>query len=209
MLWRMAEAEIESRGSGIESNESPRKLGASNSQLLTLNPQLTARLARVKLFLSDVDGILTDGYVSMGGGGEYKRFNIRDGLGLRLLQHCGIKVGWISARPSDATKQRADDLKIDFLVQSMSSKVEAAMELLKTTELHWEDISYMGDDVVDLGLLKRAGVAIGVPDGVEETKTISHYVTKARGGDGAVREVVELILRAQGKWERLVEEFFA
>jgi 3-deoxy-D-manno-octulosonate 8-phosphate phosphatase (KDO 8-P phosphatase) len=145
----------------------------------------------------------------MGAGVESKRFNIRDGLGLRLLQRCGVKVGWISARPSDATKQRADDLKVDFLVQSIGSKVEAATKLLEPAQLQWENVCYMGDDVVDLGLLKRAGLAVVVPEGVEETRGVAHYVTRTEGGHGAVREVAELILKAQGHWSRLIEEFSA
>jgi 3-deoxy-D-manno-octulosonate 8-phosphate phosphatase (KDO 8-P phosphatase) len=207
MLSPMADGVVESPRLRVESDECLEALGTADPQLSALNPQLAARLARVKLFLCDVDGVLTDSSVFMGGGAEYKRFNIRDGLGLRLLQQCGIKVGWISARPSDATKQRADDLKIDFLVQSMSSKVEAAAELLKAIELGWEDICYVGDDVVDLGLLRRAGVAIAVRDGIQETKRIAHYVTQTRGGEGAVREVIELILKAHGRWAQIIESF--
>src|SRR5436309_1654014 len=188
--WLRAESwrEVESPWLRVESNEKMSMSSIVDPQLSTLNnSQLEQRLQRVKLFLCDVDGVLTDASVFMGGGIEYKRFNIRDGLGLRLLQRCGVKVGWISARPSDATKQRADDLKIDFLVQSNGSKVEAAAELLKQSQLGWEDACYVGDDVVDLGLLKRAGAAVAVQDGISETKDLAHYVTEARGGNGAVR----------------------
>lgn len=167
---------------------------------------LPTRLRRVRLFLCDVDGILTDASVFMGGGIELKRFNIRDGLGLRLLQGAGIKVGWISRRPSSATTARADDLKIDFLVQTKGSKVEAAEEILRQTGLTWAQVAYLGDDIVDLGMLTRAGLAVSVPDGNAEARKAAHYVTKLPGGQGAVREVVEMILKAQRRWASIVAQ---
>ena len=151
-------------------------------------------------------GILTDASVYMGPGIELKRFNIRDGLGLRLLQDAGIKVGWISRRPSPATTVRAEDLKIDFLVQTRGDKVEAAVEILNQTGLKWEQIAYLGDDVVDLGMLRRAGLAVSVPDGCREARRRAHYVTRLAGGQGAVREVVEMILKAQGRWTSIVKD---
>src|SRR6476661_6802579 len=113
-----------------------------------ISTQLRARLRRVKLFLCDVDGVLTDGAVYMGGGVETKRFNIRDGLGLKFLQLNGIKVGWVSRRPSSATQQRADDLKIDFLVQHNGGKIEGVERILRQTGMKWSDACYVGDDVV-------------------------------------------------------------
>jgi 3-deoxy-D-manno-octulosonate 8-phosphate phosphatase (KDO 8-P phosphatase) len=168
---------------------------------------LLLRLQKVRLFLCDVDGILTDASVFMDGSVETKRFHIQDGLGLRLLQREGIKVGWISARPSPATAQRALDLKVDFLHQSDGNKVTAVEKILAETNLTWEDVSFMGDDVVDLGVLKRAGLAVTVPHSIPEARDLAHYVTEAPGGDGAVREVVEMILKAQGKWEAIIRHF--
>lgn len=170
---------------------------------------LAAKMARVKLFLCDVDGVLTNATVFIGDGREFKEFHIRDGLGLRLLQRGGIKVGWISNRPSTATQQRADELKVDFLYQAKGSKVDAVETILKRAGLDWDDVCYMGDDVVDLGALKRAGLAIGVPSAIDEVKDLADYVTIAEGGQGAVREVVGLILKAQNKWQRLVLEYSA
>ena len=174
-----------------------------------LPKSIAAKFARVKLFLCDVDGVLTNATVFIGDGREFKEFHIQDGLGLRLLQREGIKVGWISNRPSTATQQRADELKIDFLHQDKGSKVEAVEAILSRADLDWEDICYVGDDVVDLGALKRAGVAVAVANAIDEAKHLADYVTKAEGGRGAVREVVGLILRAQNKWERLVLEYSA
>jgi len=170
---------------------------------------LKKKLAQVRLFLCDVDGVLTDGTVWMGNGVETKRFNIRDGLGLRLLQREGIRVGWISRRPSSATAQRAADLKVDFLHQGDDNKVSAVVAILKQAGLSWSQTCYVGDDIVDLGALKRAGLAVVVADGIRESKALADYVTSVDGRHGAVREVVELILKAQNKWKRVVEEYAA
>lgn len=172
-----------------------------------LPQDLIERLQKVRLFLCDVDGILTDASIFMDGSVETKRFNIPDGLGMRLLQREGIKVGWVSNRPSLATTQRANDLKIDFLHQSDGNKVIAVEKILGEMRLTWAEISYMGDDIVDLGVLKRAGVAVTVPHAIPECQAVSHFVTEAPGGDGAVRELVEMILKAQGKWDGLVRHF--
>jgi 3-deoxy-D-manno-octulosonate 8-phosphate phosphatase (KDO 8-P phosphatase) len=169
---------------------------------------LKPRLKSIRIFLCDVDGILTDTAVWMGAEDEVKRFNIQDGLGLRLLQKEGIRVGWVSNRPSFATSQRALDLKVDFLVQSYdSNKVEAVDKILRETGYAWEQACYMGDDIVDLGVLRRCGLAVTVPHGIPEAKALAHYITTREGGHGAVREVVDLILKAQGKWEKLVAHF--
>jgi 3-deoxy-D-manno-octulosonate 8-phosphate phosphatase (KDO 8-P phosphatase) len=165
---------------------------------------LVSRLKRVALLLCDVDGVLTDASVFIGPGTELKRFNIQDGLGLVALRREGIKVGWVSSRPSAATAERAAELKIDFIVQQKGSKAAAIERLLEKTGLDWDQVCYVGDDVVDLGPLLRAGVAIAVANGVDEAKAAADYITRAAGGNGAVREVVELILKAQQKWARVV-----
>jgi 3-deoxy-D-manno-octulosonate 8-phosphate phosphatase (KDO 8-P phosphatase) len=170
---------------------------------------LKRKLARVKIFLCDVDGVLTDGSIFIGGEREFKRFNIRDGLGLVLLRRAGIKIGWVSARPSLATKLRAEELKIHFLVQQndRQSKNGAVEKLLAREKLSWNDVCFVGDDVVDLGPLKRAGFSVAVADGVAEAKAAADFTTRAAGGRGAVREVVEMILRAQGKWDSIVAQY--
>jgi 3-deoxy-D-manno-octulosonate 8-phosphate phosphatase (KDO 8-P phosphatase) len=159
------------------------------------------------LLLTDVDGVMTDGSVFITNDGEFKQFNIQDGLGLVLLRKCGLKVGWISARPSSITARRAKELHIDFLSQEKRSKVVAAENILQAAGLKWADVCFVGDDIVDLCLLKRAGVAIAVANAIDEAKAMAHYVTKARGGHGAVREVVTMILKAQGFWPKLVRAF--
>jgi len=176
-----------------------------------ISATLRKRAARVKLFLCDVDGVLTDGSIFIGGEREFKRFNIRDGLGLVLARRAGLKVGWVSARPSLATKLRADELKIDFLVQQGDhiSKTGAIENLLAQEKLNWDEVCFVGDDIIDLGPLTRAGLAVAVGDGVAEAKAAAHYVTSAAGGRGAVRETIELILQAQGKWEPFLKQYAA
>jgi 3-deoxy-D-manno-octulosonate 8-phosphate phosphatase (KDO 8-P phosphatase) len=174
-----------------------------------ITPELNARLAKIKLFLCDVDGILTDSSIFIGLSEEIKRFHIRDGLGLVMLREQGIKVGWVSRRPSTATTRRAQELKIDFLEQHNSGKVVVVEGLLARTGLDWDEVSYMGDDVVDLGVMRRVGLAATVADAVDEAKAAAHYVTKADGGRGGVREVVELILKAQDRWKNVLAEYTA
>jgi len=168
-------------------------------------PPVAARLRRVKLFLTDVDGVMTDGTVIMGEGGEFKRYDIQDGLGIVMLRRNGIRTGWVSARPSAATQARAADLKIDFLAQPTDGKVPAIEQILAQTGLTWSDVCFVGDDVVDIGVFRKAGLAVAVANARPEAKAAAHLVTRARGGHGAVREVVEKILKAQGKWAATVE----
>jgi 3-deoxy-D-manno-octulosonate 8-phosphate phosphatase (KDO 8-P phosphatase) len=163
----------------------------------------------VRLFLCDVDGVLTDCSVFMDGTSELKQFNIQDGFGLRLLQRQGIKVGWISGRASPATAQRARELEVDFLRQGPENKVAVIEGILTGEGLSWDQVCFMGDDLLDLGAMKRAGVAITVPGAIVEARAQADYQTRARGGQGAVREAVALILKTQHKWKPLVAEFSA
>ena len=174
-----------------------------------ISSQLHSRFKRIKLLLCDVDGVLTDGSVFIGGAGEFKLFNIQDGYGLVLLRRAGVKIGWVSARPSAATALRARELKINFLIQQKDrySKVAAVEKLLAQEKLSWDAVCYVGDDIVDLGPLQRAGVAVAGANAVREAKAAAHLVARAAGGRGAVREVVEMILKAQGKWDAIVAHY--
>ncbi|MEI6078883.1 MAG: HAD hydrolase family protein, partial [Verrucomicrobiota bacterium] len=156
-----------------------------------------------------VDGVLTDGSIFIGGEREFKRFNIRDGLGLVLARRAGLKVGWVSARPSLATQLRAEELKIDFLVQQGDhlSKTAAIETLLAQEKLNWSDVCFVGDDIIDLGPLTRAGLAVAVGDAMPEPKAAAHYVTQKTGGHGAIREILELILQAQKQWQPFVRKY--
>jgi 3-deoxy-D-manno-octulosonate 8-phosphate phosphatase (KDO 8-P phosphatase) len=192
---RTTKSSVRAPGAGMSPPESP--------------GGLAARLRRIKWLLCDVDGVLTDAGVFIGDQVELKQFSIQDGLGLVLLRREGIKVGWISSRPSTATAARAAELKIDFLHQSKRGKLTVTEALLAQTGSSWAEVCYVGDDLVDLALLKRAGVAVAVANAIDEAKALADHVTRARGGHGAIREVAELILKAQGKWPRLVAEYSA
>ena len=170
---------------------------------------LTSRLRRVELLLCDVDGVLTDGSILIGVNTEVKSFHIQDGLGLGILRRAGIRVGWISNRPSAATARRAKELKIDFLRQEKRSKVAVIEELLAHQKLGWDQVCYVGDDIVDLGPLKRAGLGIAVANAVPEVVAQADYVTHAQGGKGAVREVCELLLKAQDHWQGILTSYFS
>ncbi len=176
---------------------------------VTRHGPLVTRLRRIKLFLCDVDGVMTDGAVFIGGAREIKRFNIRDGLGLIFLRRAGIKVGWVSARPSAVTEARAAELGIDFLIQQgdRTGKTGAVERLLRRTGLDWNAVCFVGDDVVDLGPLRRAGFAVAVADARPEVRAAADYVTRTPGGHGAIREVTEMILKAQGKWDSLIAHY--
>jgi YrbI family 3-deoxy-D-manno-octulosonate 8-phosphate phosphatase len=170
---------------------------------LDLSAELKEKLKKVKLFLCDVDGVLTDGTVLKGEGLELKRFHIRDGLGLRLLIENGIRVGWISNRPSSATTARAKELGIEFVIQEKGDKIKFAEEILHQTGFVWDDVCYTGDDIIDLGMLRKAALAVTVQDAHPLVKKMCHYTTSKNGGQGAIREISEFILHAQGKWENL------
>ena len=174
--------------------------------------QLRARAEKVKLLLMDVDGTMTDGriYFHLRPGGnvyETKGFDSRDGLGIRLAHQSGLRTGIISGRSSPAVEHRVKDLGIEFLQEGMSEKIEPYEKILRAAQLSDEEVCFMGDDIVDLPLLKRVGLAVGVSSGDPRVRPHVHYWTKRAGGDGAVREVIELILGVQGKWDAVLSHY--
>ncbi len=164
------------------------------------------RAARIRLLLFDVDGVLTDGTVVMhADGSESKGFHIRDGAALVWAQRAGLTVGLLSARSSGATTQRAAQLSIQLVRQGVASKVAAYDRILTETGMTDEAVGYMGDDLVDLSVFGRVGLAAAPADAAPEVAARAHWVSRAPGGRGAVREFVEMVLRAQGLWDRIVE----
>ena len=167
------------------------------------------RARKIKLLLLDVDGVMTDGGIVMNHKGEeIKRFDARDGHGIRLLITSGVQVGLLTGRSSRAVTHRARDLGIRMVYQKASNKMEAYQKIKKKTGLSDPEIAYVGDDIVDLPVLRRVGLAMTVNDADEGVKGTVDYVTKQRGGRGAVREVVELLLQAQGKWQELLKKYY-
>ena len=156
---------------------------------------------KIKLLLLDVDGVLTDGRIIYdSNGNDLKLFDVHDGLGVYALRRMGIKTILITAKGSAATKPRAKDMNIEEVYEDIVPKVKAYRNILKKYNLKDENICFVGDDLLDLGVLKRVGFPVAVRNACLEVKKISVYITRKRGGRGAVREVAELILKAQGKW---------
>jgi 3-deoxy-D-manno-octulosonate 8-phosphate phosphatase (KDO 8-P phosphatase) len=167
------------------------------------------RARAIRLLLLDVDGVLTDGRIIYDGAGrELKFFNIKDGQGIKLLQRAGLEVGILSGRRSEAVRRRAKDLGIELLRQKVWDKAQALEVILGKTKLKPEQVCYVGDDLVDLPVFSRVGLAVAVADSVKDVKAKAHYITSQPGGRGAVREVCDLILQAQGKWKAVTEKYF-
>jgi 3-deoxy-D-manno-octulosonate 8-phosphate phosphatase (KDO 8-P phosphatase) len=178
-------------------------------------PEILERARKIKLFLMDVDGTLTDGGVMLislpndGGVAEMKGFNSQDGMGLKLAHTMGIRTGFITGRKSPAVSQRAKELNVEFVYLGQATKMAAFDECLQKAGVQEEEVAYMGDDLPDMPLSKRAGLAVAVANAAPELKAVSHFVTRSRGGDGTAREVVELILKAQGRWEEAIPKALA
>ena len=168
---------------------------------------IDARAARIKLVLFDVDGVLTDGRVLLHGDGtESKAFFIRDGIAMVWAERLGIKVGLLSARTSPTTTQRAAQLGITMVYQ-VPNKLETYETILRDNGLTDDDVAYMADDILDLGVLARVGLSAAPADAVREVRDRVHWVASLPGGAGAAREFIELLLRAQGRWSHLVASF--
>jgi 3-deoxy-D-manno-octulosonate 8-phosphate phosphatase (KDO 8-P phosphatase) len=169
-------------------------------------------LKNIRVLLTDVDGCLTDSrlfYVPDGRGGmaETKGFSSQDGMAFRWLIGAGVKVGWISGRDSPATVERAQMLGIHYIYQNHLEKLGPYAEIKEKSGVADEEVCYIGDDLPDAPIMLRAGFAVAPANSAPEIKAISHYVTKAEGGYGAAREVIELILKAQGKWDAVLEKY--
>ncbi|MEK7220960.1 MAG: HAD hydrolase family protein, partial [candidate division NC10 bacterium] len=166
------------------------------------------RAKEIKLLVLDVDGILTDGRLVYGPGGqEFTAFHILDGHGIKLAIRCGLSLALITGRESEAVAQRARELGILEVHQKALDKLSVFQDLLARSNLAASQVACMGDDLVDLPLLRRAGLAITVPDAVEEIRAAAHYVTSRPGGQGAVREAIELLLKAQAHWPAVMERY--
>ncbi len=168
---------------------------------------------RIKLVGFDVDGVVTDNGVYIGVVSdhpvEFKRFHIQDGLGVRLLRTAGLPVVWVSGRESAATALRARELAVDELIQDPTARKLPAFEaMLERRGLLWEDCVFVGDDLADLPLLTRVGLPVAVPNAVAEVRAAARVVTTTPGGQGAVREVAELLLKARGEWQGLLSKYF-
>jgi 3-deoxy-D-manno-octulosonate 8-phosphate phosphatase (KDO 8-P phosphatase) len=170
--------------------------------------EVESRAARVRLLLLDCDGVLTDGRITpVEGGEELKSFHTHDGHGLVMLHRAGLRSGIISGRKSRLVELRAADLGVSFVRQGALNKVEAFESLMAEAGVEPSHAAYVGDDVVDIPLMRRCALAVAVADATPDTRAAAHYVTRAPGGFGAVREVCEFILKAQGRWDELMKRY--
>jgi len=175
-----------------------------------MDATLKERASKIRMLVLDVDGVLTDGKLYFDhAGNELKAFNTRDGLGMKALQRCGIEVAVITGRKSEAVAHRMSQLGIKHVYQGREDKLNAFQHLLDITGLDEYEICYAGDDWIDLPVMMRAGLAISVADAEERVKEHAHWITQRNGGDGAVREMCNLILAAQGKDQTILDEILA
>jgi 3-deoxy-D-manno-octulosonate 8-phosphate phosphatase (KDO 8-P phosphatase) len=173
-----------------------------------LENEVVERAARIKLLLMDCDGVLTDGRIWLeASGDEQKAFHTRDGQGISLFHRAGLQTGIISGRTSTAVERRAKDLSMAYVRQYAKDKIKALDEITTEAGVTAADCAYIGDDLADIPVMRRVALAVAVADAAEETRKAAHYVTVYRGGHGAVREVIELILKAQGRWDEMMKAF--
>ncbi|HTY22276.1 MAG TPA: 3-deoxy-8-phosphooctulonate synthase [Desulfomonilaceae bacterium] len=170
---------------------------------------LEEKLKKIRLMVFDVDGVLTDGKITFGSGGlEIKSFHVRDGHGIKIAKRFGLEVALVTGRTSEVVVRRAEDLGITRVYQGVWDKKPVLAELLDCLNLRPEEVAVVGDDVVDIPLLRRAGVGVAVADAAAEVRMAADYVTKQRGGHGAAREMIEVVLKAQGKWDDALARYY-
>lgn len=179
---------------------------------MNIPEETIARARPIKLLLTDCDGVLSDGGLHYNFDGKRvleaaKVFHIRDGQGLKLAREAGLKLGVISGRVSPSLTARARELQIDHLHQGIDDKLSVYEQIKTGEQLTDEQIAYIGDDLPDLAVMRRAGLAIAVADAVDEIREAAHFVTSKAGGRGAVREAIELILKAQDKWDAVIQNY--
>ena len=167
------------------------------------------KINKIKALVLDIDGVLTDGRMGYSAGDEIKFFNAHDGHGIKMLMRAGFKVGALSGRQAKANRKRAEELGFDFLYENKKNKKEAFAVLLKENSLKAEECLYVGDDVVDLPVLRQAGIGVIVASAPEYMDEYVDFRTKAAGGHGAVREVCEWLLKQRGEWEKQMERYIS
>ncbi|MGB7464373.1 MAG: HAD hydrolase family protein [Candidatus Acidiferrum sp.] len=181
------------------------------SRTLKISPALKRRAAQIKIILMDVDGTMTDGSVTLlsqpdGSALEIKTFDAHDGQGLTLAHTAGLRTGCITGRESPALLRRAREMKMDFVYMKIALKMPAYEEILQKAGVPDSAVAFIGDDLPDIPLMRRVGLAVAVGDAVPEVKKVAHYTTKALAGRGAVREAIELILKSKGIFEELIDK---
>lgn len=170
---------------------------------------LKERILKIKLLMVDIDGVLTDGRMVFGNyGDELKFFDVQDGFGLVMLRRAGFKTVMITAKKSRINQKRAKEVQITKIYQKATDKLKVYERILRKFRLSHEEVCFIGDDLIDIPVLTRVGLAVAVQNAVAEVKAVSHTVTQKSGGRGAVREVVDMLLKSQGKWKEAAERYF-
>ena len=170
--------------------------------------KLDDRCQPIELILSDVDGVLTGGALIFDNEGiETKQFHVRDGLGIKLWQKCGFRFGILTSRTSHVVQVRAAELGIDIVRQGFQQKLPVAEEIAQSLKLNMDQVCYIGDDLTDLPVIQAVGLGVTVADGVAEVQNVAEYVTKTAGGRGAIRELIETLLKAKQRWEDIVARY--
>ncbi len=175
---------------------------------MKIHAEALERAKKIKLIIFDVDGVLTDGGIYLSGDGElFKAFHCRDGFGVALANAAGIKTAIITGRKSECTSRRAAELKIPIVMQGQMNKRNAYKELKEMTGFNDEEIAYVADDVIDLPVFVQVGFRAAVGDASEDVKERAHYVANCFGGKGAVREIIEFILKSKNLWKEIIERY--
>ncbi len=176
---------------------------------MNVSQEIIERAKKIKLIMLDVDGVLTDGRVIFSSTGEeLKCFNAQDGCAILLARRAGIKVVFVTGRNSSIVERRAREHNVTEVFQNISNKAEIFNRLLEKYQLHPEEVAFLGDDLVDIAVMKKSGLAVAVAGAVPEVKEVSHYITKREGGKGAVREIVDLIIKSQDKWQEVTKSYY-
>ena len=176
-----------------------------------ISPALKKRAAKIKVMLMDVDGTITDGSVTLlsqpdGSALEIKTFDAHDGQGLTLGRTAGLRMGVITGRESAALRRRMNELNVEFVYEKQAQKIPAYEEILKKAGVREDEVAYLGDDLPDLTVMRRVGLAVAVGNAAPEVKHAAHYTTARNGGKGAARELVELILKSKGIWDEMIDK---
>ena len=181
------------------------------TELKTISPALKKRASQIKVLLMDVDGTMTDGSVTLlsqndGSALEIKTFDAHDGQGMTLGRTAGLRLGVITGRESPALRRRMREMSVEFVYEKQPQKIAAYEEILQKAAVTEDEVAFLGDDLPDLTVMKRVGLAVAVGDAVDEVKNAAHYITTRGGGKGAARELIELILKSKGIWEEMIDK---
>lgn len=173
------------------------------------SPEISEKAKKIKVLVLDVDGVLTDGRIIHGTyGDEIKNFDVNDGLGMFLVRKSGLKCVILTAKGSRVVMKRAKELKVDKVYKNFHYKIEALAKIKRQFKVTDEEICFVGDDLIDIPVLKRVGLAISPPNAMDDVKKFAHFITQKKGGHGAVREVCDFLLKSQGTWDKVTARYF-